>query len=105
MGKTCFGQERKCRDVAMILIFLAAWGFSLWVGYNGLQHGDPLRLLNGYDFLGRTCGVDNCYDHVALCPCNSSRTCNLTQRKVCARMRARVVRARPRIYPYPQLRA
>ena len=40
MGKTFFGQERKCRDVAMILIFLAAWGFSLWVGYNGLQHGD-----------------------------------------------------------------
>ena len=45
MRKTFFGQERKCRDVAMVLVFLASWGFSLWVGYTGLQHGDPMRLV------------------------------------------------------------
>ena len=35
--------NRKCRDLLMLLVFVAAW-----VGYNGIETGDPERPVNGY---------------------------------------------------------
>ena len=72
--------NRKCRDLVMLLVFVAAWGFNGYVGYNAIKTGDPERLVNGYDIRGRTCGVSQCYAHLEECNCSADAACDLTQR-------------------------
>jgi len=51
--------ERRCRDVWMILIYIAFWVGLMLVAYFGVGAGDPYRLLNGVDSFGNTCGRVN----------------------------------------------
>jgi len=51
--------ERSCRDVWMILIYIAFWVGLLLVAYFGVGAGDPYRLMNGIDSFGNVCGRTN----------------------------------------------
>ena len=78
-------RQRKCRDLFMLLVFIVAWAANYYVAFKGVwgpSKGDPDRLLNGYDLLGRTCGVSRCYDHIPECSCTGNPTvnCDLTNR-------------------------
>ena len=78
--KTPWGEERKCRDVFMLIIFVLLWGFNFYITSHAVEKGDPYRLIYGYDFYGRTCGKNKCYDHIPQCACNTSKTCDMTDR-------------------------
>lgn len=51
--------ERRCRDVWMILIYVAFWVGLAIVAWFGWAAGDPYRLLNGVDSFGNVCGRKN----------------------------------------------
>lgn len=40
-----------------ILIF--TWAAMTYLGLDGIKHGDPEVLINGIDYDGRICGVDD----------------------------------------------
>lgn len=58
--------DRKCTDVLFLLMLFAAWAAMTLLGLivtgvipsEGLEPGNPRRLLNGIDYEGRICGVD-----------------------------------------------
>lgn len=57
--------NRKCTDVLFLLMLCAAWAAMTMLGLivtgiipsDGLEPGNPKRLLNGIDYEGRICGV------------------------------------------------
>ena len=57
--------NRKCTDVLFLLMLFAAWAAMTFLGLivtgiipaEGLEPGNPKRLLNGIDYEGRICGV------------------------------------------------
>lgn len=51
--------ERRCRDVWMIILYVAFWVGLVLAAIYGVKAGDPYRLLNGVDSFGNTCGRDN----------------------------------------------
>jgi len=59
--------DRKCRDVFCCLLLVAAWVAMTGVGFvvtgaiqsENLQAGDPYRLINGMDYMGNICGIDD----------------------------------------------
>jgi hypothetical protein len=49
-------QNRKCRDIVFLILFLAfGIGFIIETSF-GFNKGDPRRLVYGFDYLGNTCG-------------------------------------------------
>ncbi|CAM9974400.1 unnamed protein product, partial [Ectocarpus sp. 8 AP-2014] len=57
--------NRKCTDILFLLMLFAAWAAMTMLGFivtglipnDGLEPGNPKRLLNGIDYEGRICGV------------------------------------------------
>ncbi|KAI9204340.1 plasma-membrane choline transporter-domain-containing protein [Polychytrium aggregatum] len=56
-------ENRKCRDVLFLLLYLIFWAAMLFVASIGFETGDPRRLLIPTDYLGQQCGVNNTVLH------------------------------------------
>uniref|UniRef100_A0A7S3LVV3 Choline transporter-like protein n=1 Tax=Palpitomonas bilix TaxID=652834 RepID=A0A7S3LVV3_9EUKA len=52
-------EQKKCRDVFCLVIFIAFWLAAIGVALFGIIFGDPWRIINGYDYTGLTCGRGN----------------------------------------------
>eukprot|EP01137_Pigoraptor_chileana_P004835 Opistho-2@47043 len=52
-------QNRRCRDIPMLIIFLAFWCGMAYIAGQSFHMGDPARLLYGYDSYGNICGKSN----------------------------------------------
>lgn len=50
-------QQRSCTDVIWLALFIVFWLFMILIAAFALVYGSPLRLRNGYDSYGNTCGV------------------------------------------------
>ncbi|KAF7836734.1 choline transporter protein 1 [Senna tora] len=48
--------NRKCRDVAVLVIFIAFWIAMIVNSSFGFNQGNPLRLIYGLDYKGNVCG-------------------------------------------------
>ncbi|XP_052777048.1 choline transporter-like protein 1 [Mya arenaria] len=51
--------QRECRDVIFLIIFIAFLGGVGAIGYLGINHGNPYRLIYGTDSYGNTCNQPN----------------------------------------------
>lgn len=57
--------NRKCTDFLFLLLLFMAWAAMTMLGlivtgvipHDGLEPGNPKRLINGIDYEGRICGV------------------------------------------------
>ncbi|CAM9834935.1 unnamed protein product, partial [Hapterophycus canaliculatus] len=57
--------NRKCTDILFLLLLFMAWAAMTFLGFivtgliphDGLEPGNPKRLINGIDYEGRICGV------------------------------------------------
>eukprot|EP00510_Aplanochytrium_minuta_P009256 CAMPEP_0184058098 /NCGR_PEP_ID=MMETSP0956-20121227/8992_1 /TAXON_ID=627963 /ORGANISM="Aplanochytrium sp, Strain PBS07" /LENGTH=153 /DNA_ID=CAMNT_0026352893 /DNA_START=1 /DNA_END=458 /DNA_ORIENTATION=- len=47
-------ENRKCHNVACLVLLLATWAVLLGLGIYGYQNGDPLLLVYGTDYKGGT---------------------------------------------------
>ncbi|XP_025423200.1 CTL-like protein 1 [Sipha flava] len=47
---------RGCTDVLWLSIFLVFWCLMIFIAVFAFVYGDPLRLINGHDSFGNTCG-------------------------------------------------
>eukprot|EP00903_Cladosiphon_okamuranus_P016544 g15262.t1 len=52
------GAERRCTDVLFMIVLLMGWLAMTYLGADGITNGDPHLLVNGIDYDGRICGVD-----------------------------------------------
>ncbi|KAK2583579.1 hypothetical protein KPH14_009523 [Odynerus spinipes] len=50
---------RGCTDVFWTCLFVAFWFLMILIAAFALVYGNPLRLINGYDSFGNTCGMKN----------------------------------------------
>lgn len=50
-------QQRSCTDVIWLALFIIFWLFMILIAAFALVYGNPIRLRNGYDSYGNTCGV------------------------------------------------
>ncbi|XP_076278336.1 choline transporter-like protein 1 isoform X2 [Lasioglossum baleicum] len=50
---------RECTDIFWLCCFIAFWFFMILIAAFALVYGSPLRLINGYDSFGNTCGMKN----------------------------------------------
>ncbi|XP_034481888.1 CTL-like protein 1 [Drosophila innubila] len=48
---------RTCTDVFWLAVYILFWLFLIVIAIFSFVYGNPLRLLNGYDSFGNTCGV------------------------------------------------
>lgn len=53
------GAERRCTDVLFMIILVIAWLAMTYLGVDAMRNGDPDVLVNGIDYAGRICGVDD----------------------------------------------
>lgn len=63
----CFGSKsdanheptavRGCTDVFWLCLYTAFWLLMIVVAIFSFVYGNPMRLINGYDSFGNTCGV------------------------------------------------
>ncbi|CAM9571680.1 unnamed protein product [Ectocarpus sp. 6 AP-2014] len=53
------GADRRCTDVLFMLVLILAWLAMTYLGVDGISNGNPDLLLNGIDYDGRICGVDD----------------------------------------------
>lgn len=51
--------NRKCRDIAFLVIFIAFWVAMIVNSSFGFNQGNPLRLTYGLDYKGNVCGDKN----------------------------------------------
>ncbi|XP_023014010.2 choline transporter-like protein 1 [Leptinotarsa decemlineata] len=51
--------ERKCTDVFWLCLYILFWFLMVVIGAFSLVYGNPLRIINGYDSFGNTCGTKN----------------------------------------------
>jgi solute carrier family 44 (choline transporter-like protein), member 1 len=51
--------ERSCRDVLFLLLFILFWVGMIVVAIKAGQVGNVDRLIYGVDYEGNVCGVDN----------------------------------------------
>lgn len=47
---------RGCTDIVWLCIFLILWCLMIFIAVFAFIYGDPLRLINGHDSFGNTCG-------------------------------------------------
>ena len=52
-------EERRCKDLLFLLLFVIFWGGMIYIAAFGFTHGKAARLLYGLDSHGYTCGVKN----------------------------------------------
>ncbi|KAL7732019.1 hypothetical protein ACLKA6_015782 [Drosophila palustris] len=50
---------RTCTDVFWLSVYILFWLFLIVIAIFSFVYGNPLRLINGYDSFGNTCGVKN----------------------------------------------
>ncbi|XP_058798501.1 choline transporter-like 1 [Phymastichus coffea] len=50
---------RGCTDIFWLCLFIAFWFLMIVVAAFAFVYGHPIRLINGYDSFGNTCGVKN----------------------------------------------
>ncbi|KAI4501139.1 hypothetical protein M0802_003942 [Mischocyttarus mexicanus] len=50
---------RGCTDIFWMCLFIAFWFLMILIAAFALVYGNPLRLINGYDSFGNTCGMKN----------------------------------------------
>lgn len=50
---------RGCTDIFWLILYIIFWLFMIVVAIFSFVYGNPLRLINGYDSFGNTCGVKN----------------------------------------------
>ncbi|KDR21092.1 CTL-like protein 1 [Zootermopsis nevadensis] len=50
---------RGCTDILWLCIFILFWFVMIYIAAFAYVYGDPLKLINGYDSFGNTCGVPN----------------------------------------------
>ncbi|KAF5295092.1 hypothetical protein FQA39_LY13243 [Lamprigera yunnana] len=53
------GNERGCTDVLWLIIYILFWVLMILVAAFSFVYGNPLRIVNGYDSFGNTCGTKN----------------------------------------------
>ncbi|XP_077285195.1 choline transporter-like 1 [Arctopsyche grandis] len=51
--------SERCTDVLWLIIFVFFWIFMIIIAVFAFAYGNPLRVINGYDSYGNTCGVKN----------------------------------------------
>ncbi|XP_059615111.1 choline transporter-like 1 [Phlebotomus argentipes] len=51
--------DRGCTDVCWLCIYVFFWILMIIVAVFSFVYGNPIRLINGYDSFGNTCGVRN----------------------------------------------
>ncbi|KAK9878646.1 hypothetical protein WA026_023096 [Henosepilachna vigintioctopunctata] len=51
--------ERRCTDVCWLCLFIAFWCLMVIIAAFSFVYGNPVRLINGYDSFGNTCGMKN----------------------------------------------
>ncbi|XP_057653287.1 choline transporter-like 1 [Diorhabda carinulata] len=49
--------ERKCTDVFWLCLFILFWFLMIIIAAFSFVYGNPLRIINGYDSFGNTCGT------------------------------------------------
>jgi hypothetical protein len=52
-------QDRKCRDVVCLLLFIVFWIGMFIIAGVSVSKGEPGRLVYGIDYQGNTCGVSS----------------------------------------------
>lgn len=57
-GFTGIEQQRCVTDIFFLLLIICLWIAISVIGSQAIQQGDPSRLLNPIDDMGKTCGVD-----------------------------------------------
>ncbi|XP_011296701.1 CTL-like protein 1 [Fopius arisanus] len=50
---------RRCTDIFWLCLFIIFWFAMIMIAAFALVYGNPLRLINGYDSFGNTCGTQN----------------------------------------------
>ncbi|XP_003700774.2 choline transporter-like protein 1 [Megachile rotundata] len=50
---------RRCTDIFWLCSFIVFWFLMILIAAFALVYGNPLRLINGYDSFGNTCGMKN----------------------------------------------
>ncbi|XP_043275999.1 choline transporter-like 1 isoform X2 [Venturia canescens] len=50
---------RGCTDIFWLCLFIAFWCLMILIAAFALVYGNPVRLINGYDSFGNTCGMNN----------------------------------------------
>ncbi|XP_015586774.1 CTL-like protein 1 [Cephus cinctus] len=50
---------RGCTDIFWLCLFILFWFLMILIAAFALVYGNPLRLINGYDSFGNTCGMKN----------------------------------------------
>ncbi|XP_017107767.2 choline transporter-like 1 [Drosophila bipectinata] len=48
---------RSCTDICWLVIYIIFWLFLIVIAIFSFVYGNPLRIINGYDSFGNTCGV------------------------------------------------
>ncbi|EYU44898.1 hypothetical protein ABFS82_13G077600 [Erythranthe guttata] len=56
VGNDIIKHNRKCRDVAFLVVFIAFWVAMIVNSSFGFNQGNPLRLSYGLDYKGNVCG-------------------------------------------------
>lgn len=51
--------ERKCTDVFWLCLYILFWFLMIIIAAFSFVYGNPLRIINGYDSFGNTCGTKN----------------------------------------------
>lgn len=52
------GADRRCTDTLFMVVLLVAWLAMTYLGVDAISKGDPHLLVNGIDYDGRICGID-----------------------------------------------
>ncbi|KAL5994493.1 Choline transporter protein 1 [Asimina triloba] len=55
-GGSIVRQDRKCRDITFLVLFIAFWVAMIVNSSFGFNKGNPLRLIYGLDYKGNVCG-------------------------------------------------
>ncbi|VEN34311.1 unnamed protein product [Callosobruchus maculatus] len=50
--------ERKCTDVFWLILYVLFWFLMVVIAAFSFMYGNPLRIINGYDSFGNTCGTN-----------------------------------------------
>lgn len=53
------GADRRCTDVLFMIILAMTWIAMTYLGVDAISNGNPELLVNGIDYEGRICGVDD----------------------------------------------
>ncbi|KAJ8941240.1 hypothetical protein NQ318_015672 [Aromia moschata] len=51
--------ERKCTDVFWLCLYILFWFLMVVIAAFSFVYGNPIRIINGYDSFGNTCGTNN----------------------------------------------